>query len=111
MAITFPQDPRAAIVEITLSQADHLPDSERLALLQQFRSDLEIILGGPQGLQQILQDEHARSTVTDRAPAAHVEPQGMLRKAFIIADYTTWMGRNRPIGARFGLRFARAAAR
>jgi hypothetical protein len=36
---------------------------------------------------------------------ADVNLKASFRRAFIVADYTTWMGRDRPLGAHFGILF------
>lgn len=107
---TTAEDTRPLTFQITLSQADHLSPAERQELVEAFRGNLEIILGGRVAMQRILQEQYAQHYGPGRDSATDVEPQGALRRAFIVADYTTWMGRDRPMGAHFGLLFDRAAS-
>ena len=90
-------------VEITLNKADQLPEPEQLALLQSFRTNLEIILGGPERMLRTLMDQYADQC--DAGADGEVQPQGLLRRAFAAAEYATWMGVERPLGAHFGLLF------
>ena len=107
---TTAEDTASIAVAITLTRADHLAPAERQALLQAFRNNLQIVLGGPEALHKTLQEQytHADGPGPDRQPPSDGEPQGTLRRAFMVADYTTWMGRDRPLGARFGIQFRRA---
>lgn len=50
-------------------------------------------------------EQYAQHYGPGRDPLADVEPQGRFRRAFIVADSTTWMGRDRPLGAHFGILF------
>ena len=110
------RDTRPQAVQITQNQADHQPPPEQQELMQAFRDNLEIILGGRDAMQQTLLEQYAQHQLADpdrdrpRDPSADVEPQGRLRRAFMVADYTTWMGRDRPVGAHFGILFDRVTA-
>lgn len=98
------------VAEITLNRAEQLPQAERAALLHAFRANLEFVLGGPDAVHQALQEAQAQVDGDGAAATSEVEPQGALRQAFVAADYTTWMGRNRPLGAHFGILFDRVTA-
>lgn len=102
---TTAEDTRPLAVQITLSKADHLSAAERQELMQAFSDNLQIILGGREAMQATLLKQYALHQGPGRDPMADVEPQGILRRAFIVADYTTWMGRDRPLGAHFGILF------
>lgn len=104
------EDTRPFVVQITLNQADHLSAAERQELVQAFQDNLQIILGGPKAMQATLKEQFARHDGANADSGADFEPEGTLRKAFIVADYTTWMGRNRPLGAHFGILFDRVTA-
>lgn len=98
--------PAAVTVEITLNKADHLPDAQRLTLMESFRKNLEILLGGPEQMRRTFLDQYVQSAGSEAVVEG--EPQGALRQAFATAEYVTWMGVSRPLGAHFGILFERA---
>lgn len=102
---TTAEDTHPFAIQITLNQADRLSAAERQELMQAFRDNLQIILGGREAMQAALMEQYAQHYGPGRDPMADVEPQGSFRRAFIVADYTTWMGRDRPLGAHFGILF------
>lgn len=95
------------VVEITLNNADHFPHAERQQLMQEFRNNLQIILGGAQAMRTTLMAQYARNQLRERDPSKDVTPDGDLLRAFAVAEYTTWMGRDRPLGVHFGVLFDR----
>lgn len=96
------------VVEITLTNADHLPYAERQLLMQEFRTNLQIILGGADAMRTTLITQYAQNQLKERDPSKDVTSDGDLLRAFAVAEYTTWMGRDRPLGAHFGILFDRA---
>lgn len=95
------------VVEITLNNADHLPRAERQQLMQEFRNNLQIILGGADAMRTTLMAQRPQNQHREQDPSKDVAPDGGLQRALAVAEYTTWMGRDRPLGAHFGILFDR----
>jgi len=92
-------------VQVTLTNAESLPEAERRALIQEFRGNLQIILGGAERMRARLTAEYQHNQHADRDPSKDALLSDDLLRAFKVAEYTTWMGRDRPLGAHFSVLF------
>ena len=105
---TTAEDTRPLAIEITLTKADHLPAAEREELIHAFRGNLEIILGGRQAMHKAILAHCGQNDGPDDGKSMlDVDIHSPLHRPLMVADYTTWMGRDRPMGAHFGIRFNR----